>query len=364
MAKRKDRDGVFQRKDRQGWWVSYINRDGMRQRQKVEAHTRAQAVAVLGLIKARAEKERELNIRPDDGISTAELMAKYKRYQRTHTKPTTFSRLEGMLDAIVMRLPAKAKDIRRSTVSEYIAQRAEEVGPATIRKEVAVIQHALNLAVTEWELFAENRAAGVKLPAIPDGRRNYLTPPELKAALEAAPEWMKAPIALAAFTGMRRGEILALRWLDVDLANRRMFLRETKNGSMRIPPLNGLAVQVLLSLPMGAPADLVFPGLDGQKLSVYTKRLFESVGIQGASYHTTRHTYASWLAMEGESLHSIGQLLGHKTPRMTTRYAHLSPEYLATSTGKLDRVFGDVLPINRAQNDEKGRTLVPTASPL
>jgi hypothetical protein len=68
--------------------------------------------------------------------------------------------------------------------------------------------------------------------------------------------------------------------------------------------------------------------------------------------------------MEGVDLHTIGQMLGHKTPRMTTRYAHLSPEYLAISTGKLDRVFGEVLPVNTAQNDEKRLALVPTASPL
>jgi integrase len=95
------------------------------------------------------------------------------------------------------------------------------------------VKHALKLAV-EWDLLNENAADGAKLPHVPEGRTRYLSPSELKSVLEVAPEWMRAPIAPAAFTGMRRGELLGLRWLDVDLPNRRLYLRETKNGSLRV----------------------------------------------------------------------------------------------------------------------------------
>ncbi len=175
---------------------------------------------------------------------------------------------------------------------------------------------------------------------------------------------MRAPIALAAFTGMRRGELLGLRWIDVDVPNKLLYLHETKNGRLRVLRLNGLAIQVLLSLPQLQPSDQVLVGVDGPRLTVATRRLFAAVGIQNASFHSLRHTHASWLAMEGVDMHTIVQMLGHRTPRMTTRYAHLSPEYMAISAGKLDRVFGEVLPINSARNDEKGLALVPAASPL
>jgi integrase len=143
---------------------------------------------------------------------------------------------------------------------------------------------------------------------------------------------------------MRRGELLGLRWVDVDLASRRVYLRETKNGSLRVLALNGLAVSVLASLPQGAPGDAVLRGVDGQKLSVYTRRLFASLGIVDASFHSLRHTAASWLVMQGVDLYAVGQLLGHRTPRMTQRYAHLSPQYMAGAVEKLDGVFGEVLP--------------------
>ena len=63
-----------------------------------------------------------------------------------------------------------------------------------------------------------------------------------------------------------------------------------------------------------------------------------------AASHTLRHTAASWLVMEGVDLYAVGQILGHKTTRMTQRYAHLSPDYMAGAVGKLDGIMGGMLP--------------------
>jgi integrase len=358
MPKAKERDGVFQRKDRSGWWVSYISASGKRHKEKVTAHTRTQALAALSGIKTREEKGRILGVKPASEISTADLLARYKRYQKTRLRLTTFERLDGILETLKAYLPEAAKDITRKAVQDFISTRAETVAPGTIQKEVTVLKHSLKLAV-EWELLHENLAQGAKLPRVPEGRTRYLTPLELKAALDAAKEWMKAPIALAAFTGMRRGELLALRWLDVDLSNRRLYLRETKNGNLRVLVLNELAVRVLASLPQGAPAETVLPEVDPQRLTVYTRRLFAKLGIDDASFHSLRHTAASWLVMQGVDLYVVGQLLGHKTPRMTQRYAHLSPHYMAGAVGKLDSAFAGVMPGTVPVE----AALVPVASP-
>lgn len=135
-----------------------------------------------------------------------------------------------------------------------------------------------------------------------------------------------------------------MSWKDVDLANHRLYLTETKNGTLRVIALNELAQQVLKSLPEGSPADPVFPDVNAAHLSVYTRRIFSSLGIQDASFHSLRHTAASWLVMKGVDLYAVGQILGHKTPRMTQRYAHLSPGYMAEAVNKLDGVFADSLP--------------------
>ena len=343
MPKARERDGVYYRKDRGTWWVSYTDAAGKRQREAVAAHTRPQAVAARAALMLKAERDRVLGVKEASEIATADLLARYKRHQKTRLRPTTFERLDGILETLKASLPERARDISRKTVADYISTRSETVAPGTIQKEVTVLKHALRLGV-EWELLNSNPAQGAKLPKLPEGRTRYLSPSELKAVLESAPEWMRAPIALAAFTGMRRGELLGLRWTDVDLAGRRVYLRETKNGSLRVLALNELAFRVLASLAPGAPGDVVLAGVDPQKLSVYTRRLFAGLGIGDASFHSLRHTAASWLVMQGVDLYAVGQLLGHRTPRMTQRYAHLSPQYMAGAVGKLDGVFGGVMP--------------------
>jgi integrase len=146
--------------------------------------------------------------------------------------------------------------------------------------------------------------------------------------------------------------MLSLRWMDVDMGNKRLYLRETKNGALRILPIPVFALTVLRSLPGGKAGDTVFAGVDPEKLSVYTIRVFKRLGIQDASFHTLRHTAASWLVMEGVDLYAVGQILGHKTPRMTQRYAHLSPEYMAGAVSRLDGVMiGMLSPC--ADKDEK-----------
>ena len=343
MPKAKERDGVFQRTDRGGWWVSYVDGSGKRRKEKVVAATRTQALNSLHAIKTREERDRILGVKTATEITTAALMERYKRHQKSRLRATTFARLDGVIAVLCANLPVLAKAITRKDVAEYISLRSATVKPATIFKEVTTLKHALRLAV-EWELLNANVAQGAALPKATQGRTRYLSPSELKAALRAAPEWLRAPIALAAFTGMRRGEVLGLCWKDVDLAGRRLYLHETKNGSLRVLALNDLSIRVLESLPMGAPADPVLPGIDGMRLTDHTRNLFKRLGIEGASFHSLRHTAASQMVMQGVDLYAVGQMLGHRSPAMTQRYAHLSPQYMATAAGKLDVVFGEVMP--------------------
>jgi integrase len=243
MPKAKERDGVFQRTDRSGWWVSYVNADGKRKKEKVTAFTRTQAMTALSQIKTRIERDSILGVKSASEITTADLLARFKAYQKAQLRPTTFVRLDGILNTLKAALPTLAKEITRRTVADYILKRSETVSAGTVAKEFATLNHALRLAV-EWELLTVNPAQGAKLPRQSEGRTRYLSPTEFKAALEAAPDWMRAPMALAAFTGMRRGEILGLCWKDIDLANQRAYLTETKNGTLRVVALNALAAGV------------------------------------------------------------------------------------------------------------------------
>ncbi len=354
------RDGVFQRKDSPGFYVSYVDAKGVRRKKKVQASTRRQALDVLAAIKTAVQREEILGIKEVSGITTADAMKRYLRHQKTRLTAETYERQEGIVAMLVKELPKQLKSIDRQKVTELVDKRTTEVSPATVHKEIGVLKRALTLCI-EWELITLNHSAGVALPAMPEGRTRYLTPLEFKKALEEAPEWAREPIAFPAFTGMRRGEVVKFRWPDADLAGKRGYLPDTKNGGLRVVPLNRLAMQILTGIALRklkargydvsnglTPKlirvvqkwdELVFTGFTKQNLSVVTRRLFARLKMEGASYHTLRHTAASWLAMQGVPLYDIGQILGHKTPRMTTRYAHLSPDYKANSISKIEQAL-------------------------
>jgi integrase len=224
---------------------------------------------------------------------------------------------------------------------------------------LVVLKHLLRLAV-EWEIIPFNPAQGVKGPKVPPGRVRYLQPTELRALLEACPDWLRAIVALAVSTGMRRGEILGLRWLDVDMANHRVLLPQTKNGDGRIVYLNQSALAVVRSLPFDGntkATDLLFPTVTPGQVSVAFERTCRRMGFQDFRFHDLRHTAASWMRMAGADIHTVAQILGHKDLRMAIRYQHLSPAFLSEAVGRLDQIFGILRPhsVPEAEDAEIGK---------
>jgi len=161
--------------------------------------------------------------------------------------------------------------------------------------------------------------------------------------LEACREGLRLIVALAVSTGMRRGEILSLRYLDVDLRNRMILLPQTKNGDSRIIHLNDMAMTVIRSISWTEetkPGDLIFPDWTPGQVSVAFIRLCQDLKIENFRFHDLRHTAASWMRMSGADIHTVATLLGHKNLATARRYQHLSPAFLAEAVGKLDAVFG------------------------
>lgn len=355
-----NRDGVFQRKDAPGWYISYVDAKGKRRKKKVVAHTRRQALDALTAMKAKVQREELLGVKEASDVSTADALKRFLNHQKTQVGAETLDRQTGIVKRLQNSLPKLLKDIDRAAVNEYVAKRSEKVAPATVHKEIDVLKRALTLCV-EWDLILQNVATRVTLPKLPEGRTVYLTPIQFRKALEEAPTWAREPIAFSAFTGMRRGEVVKLRWPDLDLVRCLSYLRDTKNGTMRVVPLNRVAMQVITGVALrlldkrghwtedGLTPKLtailmktdepVFHGFTKENLSVATRRLFIRLGYEGASYHSLRHTAASWLAMQRVPLYDIGQILGHKTPKMTMRYAHLSPDYKANSISAIDQAL-------------------------
>lgn len=338
------RDGVYTRPDRDGFWISWTDAQGRRRYRKTDAQNITQAKQFRAAETLRVEQAKALGFNPPGEETFADVAARYLQYQKARITPKAFEREQGIVENhLIPAFPVKVASIRRQNIQRYVTQRSGKVSPYSIQKELNILKHLLRLCV-EWEIIPINPAQGVKSPRVPAGRIRYLQPTELRVLLEACPEWLRHFAMLAVCTGMRRGEVLGLRWLDVDLVHARIMLPQTKNGESRIVYLNQLAQDVLRSLAgttQPKPLNKLFPDTSPEKASVAFKRACDSVGISDFRFHDLRHTAASWLRMSGADIHTVAQLLGHKDLRMAARYQHLSPAFLADAVGKLDAVFGE-----------------------
>lgn len=149
--------------------------------------------------------------------------------------------------------------------------------------------------------------------------------------------WLPDVVEFACYTGLRLSEICRLQWRDLDLDMGHVQVRNsssstTKSGRERIVPLVGRALEVVANLTMGDDHDPVFVNGDGEHLKPdYVSRRFRKfrrmAGIPAEiSFHSLRHTCASWLVMKGISLYKVSKVLGHSSITVTEQYAHLAPE--------------------------------------
>lgn len=344
MARAK-RDGIYTRKDRPGLWISWVDAQGRRRRRKTDAENTHQAKSALSAELVRVEQSKFLGFTPPGEETFADVAQKFLAYQKARLTQRAYEREKGVIEGhLIPFFACKLSAIRRVDIQRYVTKRSGVASAHSVQKELNIFKHLLRLAV-EWEIIPFHPAQGVKSPKVPAGRVRYLQPKELRVLIEACQDWLRPIVALAVSTGMRRSEILKLRWLDVDLEHHRILLPQTKNGEGRIVYLNQSAQAVLNSLPFGdetKQTDRLFAGITPDQVTVTFRRLCKKLEILNFRFHDLRHTAASWLRMQGADIHTVAQLLGHKDLRMAARYQHLSPAFLADAVNSLDAVFGDL----------------------
>jgi integrase len=305
-------DGIYKRKDRPGYWISWVDAQGRRRQRKTEAATLTQARATRGAELQRVELARTIGFTPPGEDSFADVAVRYLAHQKARLTPKAYTREEGIVNFHLKPFfNSKLAAIRRVDVQRYVTARSSDVGAASLQKEVNALKHILRLSV-EWEICPVNHAQGVKTPKVPAGRVRYLQPTEIHVLLSECPAWLCAIVALAVGTGMRRGELLGLRWLDIDILNRRVMLPQTKNGEGRIVYLNEVALAAIRSAHFDGntkPTDLLFGDVTPGQVSVAFARAARRAKIEDFRFHDLRHTAASWLRMKGADIHTVAQLL-------------------------------------------------------
>ena len=240
----------------------------------------------------------------------------------------------------------------RDRLNSGITRRGTQRSPATVVRYMAALSHAFTIAVNEWQWLEDSPIKKVKKPTESRGRVRFLNDAErarlLNACQESSNEWLYMCVILALSTGMRQGELMGLKWSDVNLKDGFVILHETKNGERRRVPLvgHGLTLLVEHSKIRRLDTELLFPGKNPEK-PIDLRRPFNDAlklaEITDFHWHDLRHCTASYLAMNGASLAEIAEVLGHKTLQMVKRYAHLSDGHVSSVVESMnEKVFGEL----------------------
>ena len=204
-----------------------------------------------------------------------------------------------------------------------------QVKKATVNRELAFMKTMFNLAV-EWGWLEENPTKCIKLLRGEEKRLRILNRDEIFRLIESASERLKPVLIAAVSTGMRKGEILNLKWKHVDLLGGFLRVENSKNGEARDVPIGSHLRDTLLELKKdGRPGDYVFSNKNGERVRCVKeafKQACRRAGISDFRFHDLRHTAASLLAAGVCDIITLQNILGHKTLAMTQRYAHLIPD--------------------------------------
>lgn len=226
----------------------------------------------------------------------------------------------------------------------------EDKSPRTILYALSSIRQVFNFARRERVFVGENPVSQVKLPKLDNRRLRFLTRAEadtlLEKLLEKSQDVYDAAL-LSLHCGLRADEIFRLQWQDVDLNHGILILRDAKGGT-RPAFLTTEARKTIEARPRGEPGTFVFPARDGKKVNKISHTFWRVVedlrlndGIEDrrlkVTFHTLRHTYASWLVENGTDLYKVKELMGHKDFAMTSRYSHLSPEALQEAVRQFEK---------------------------
>ena len=348
-------------------WIRYAGLDGQEVRESSHSSKLKDAEALLIQRKNAVQDGKNPIPKKIRKYGFADLVEEYRRWagkQRSYKGSKSYVITE--LSEVFGNLPLRS--FNTMVVEQY---QSEKIGkgykPATVNRYLSTLKHMFTKAV-DWEMVEEDtlkRVRKVKLLAENNSRLRYLSPEECQKLIGASDKHLRPILITALNTGMRKGEILSLRWEEnIDLKHGFILLQKTKNGEKREIPINDALDATLRGMTRRLNVPYVFYGPNTRRGEGETKwapfkdvkRSFQSAcrkaGIKDFHFHDLRHTFASQLVMNGIDIVTVKELLGHKSLKMTLRYAHLAPghkaeavnilcEALAKKQGKVEEQEGE-----------------------
>ena len=299
----------------------------------------AEQAAVIEYQKIKRERfglaQPHKNIRFED-FSTEFLEVYSKKNKRSWTRDeTALNNLKPFFKGRFLT------EIGPEMVEKYKAKRINDgVSPATTNREVSILKTMFNKAV-EWDRIEINPISKVKKFREPNGRERILSDDEMRRLVEGASGHLKAVLIIALNTGMRRSEILSLKWRDVNFGQQSIYIADSKSGRCRKVPMNGMVIETLREFTR-SPEFIFMNG--GTEHIKDVKTAFHSAcrraEINGVRFHDLRHTAASKMIEAGADVVSVSKILGHADLRMTLRYCHPTDATMQGAVARVAEIFG------------------------
>lgn len=341
------------RKIKGQWYVdAYVKRPGrppVRLRKRAPVQTKRDAEAyersLLADVYGLSDKPR----RTFEDFAVTD----FARYIQANNRPSEEQSKESILRLhLVPAFGHKLlSEIEAKDIELYAAEKSrggagkKGLAAKTMNNHLTVLRKCLSLAHQYGEIEA---IPALQWRRVTDQTFRFLDFEEAARLIRAAdPGQWRAMVTVALRTGLRRGELVALRWTNVDLEARKLRVTEAvvrnkvgppKNGKHRTVPLSSDAVDALRSIR--GTVDLVFHHEGKHLTRGLVKwplwRACRKAKLEPLQWHALRHTFASHLAMRGVPMRTIMDLLGHSSMAMTLRYAHLSPDALVDAVALLD----------------------------
>ncbi len=325
------------------WWM-YFTYQGQQVRKSTGTGERRLADAILSKVKVQIIEGQYFEKAVAQSHTFTELM---DRYEQEHVLRKLRHRgVKGYMNNLRAFFGDRTlADITPKLIVAYKNKRYEDgKAPATINRELANLKKAFNLALREWEWCHQNPVTRVSMEKENNKRDRWLSEEEESRLLTACVPWLHDLVTFALHTGMRMGEILELTWRGVDFTRRTVTVLRSKNGERRTIPVNETVLRVLKekSKVRSLASDLVFCSkaftpMESGHLRRSFRLALSKAKIEEFHFHDLRHTFATRLVQRGIDLYKVQQLLGHKSPIMTQRYAHHYPESLRDGVEILDR---------------------------
>ncbi|PYE88053.1 site-specific integrase [Phyllobacterium leguminum] len=322
-----------------GRWQAQVRRRGMKPRCK-SFDIKQEAEKWARDLEAQVDK---FGAAPDTKIlETTTLGDLLERYQR-EVSPMKRGAVQEKQRIDVLRRHELAYrtmiGLSQQDIASFRDERLQSVAPSTVVRELAILSHVIEVSIRDWGLpLSRNVVKLVRRPVIRNERSRRLTGNEEQRLLDGCDAgqipFLKTLVILAIQTGMRRSEILGLKWSDISHNRRVIALALTKNGSGREVPLSQRAFDALMDWKSRTDVDAstVFPMTAGA-LEQAWRRLLIRAGITGLRFHDLRHEGVSRLFERGLNMIEVSSISGHKELRMLKRYTHLSADDLVARLG-------------------------------